>query len=493
MGYELQHHGIIGQRWGVRRYQNPDGSWTAKGRERYGKDVNKLANKVESRTFLTEERSIPAGTKMYRTSINPNENQNGPAYVTYLDPERNLYKGGWVRNTAGADKSYEYKYILKKDLKIPSRETEVQVISDVINRDRNKTLSDIVMSRALVMYSKSSIKDLIKNYYDNDVAKFEKEQVARYNKMNPDMLAYYATQSFGLNTKLKDEVISRLSKMGYNAMPDEASIGGRYGQIKEGYDPLILFDRSFLQVDSVDEISKREEKKALDAAIKWREKAKKKSVAWSVDFTNDILQHHGIKGQRWGVRRYQNYDGSLTAAGRRRIGQNYKEQLAVKKRIDKINKKRDSNRKAIKLIIENKKLKDLKEEEDLLLNKKIWDIQRYAPIAKKSALSKVSGWLLKEVVAPPIKAGGQKIIGKAISPIVDKLTGGSKSVNKEIKNDIKNDIKKAADKAKKTVNNMKDKNINDLDFDKSFDEINDILIDYFNKIDSKQLMLPVKT
>ena len=33
MGYELQHHGIIGQRWGVRRYQNPDGSWTAKGRE----------------------------------------------------------------------------------------------------------------------------------------------------------------------------------------------------------------------------------------------------------------------------------------------------------------------------------------------------------------------------------------------------------------------------------------------------------------------------
>ena len=230
MGYELQHHGIIGQRWGVRRYQNLDGSWTAKGRERYGKDVNKLANKVESRTFLTEERSIPAGTKMYRTSINPNENQNGPAYVTYLDPERNLYKGGWVRNTAGADKSYEYKYKKKKDLKIPSRETEVRVISDVINKDRNKTLGDIVMSRALVMYSTSSIKDLIKNYYDNDVVKFEKEQVARYNRMNPDMLAYYSTQLFGLNTKLKDAVIGRLAKMGYHTMPDEASIGGRFGE-----------------------------------------------------------------------------------------------------------------------------------------------------------------------------------------------------------------------------------------------------------------------
>lgn len=466
MGYELQHHGIIGQRWGVRRYQNPDGSWTAKGRERYGKDVNKLANKVESRTFLTEERSIPAGTKMYRTSINPNENQNGPAYVTYLDPERNLYKGGWVRNTAGADKSYEYKYTLKKDLKIPSRETEVQVISDVINKDRNKTLSDIVMSRALVMYSTSSIKDLIKNYYDNDVAKFEKEQVARYNRMNPDMLAYYATQSFGLNTKLKDEVISRLSKMGYNAMPDEASIGGRYGQIKEGYDPLILFDRSFLQVDSVDEISKREEKKALDATLKWREKAKKKSVAWSVDFTNDILQHHGIKGQRWGVRRYQNYDGSLTAAGRRRVGQNYKEQLAVEKRIDKLNKKRDSNRKAINLIIENKKLKDLKEEEDLLLNQKIWDISRYAPTPTKSKLSKLGGWFLKEVISPPVKAGGQKIVGNAVSPLVKKLTGEYDATDKMMQM-----IKKQ----------MKDYKLTDID-DKMFADINDLLINYFNKL-----------
>lgn len=28
------------------------------------------------------------------------------------------------------------------------------------------------------------------------------------------------------------------------------------------------------------------------------------------------LQHHGILGQKWGVRRYQNEDGSLTAAGK---------------------------------------------------------------------------------------------------------------------------------------------------------------------------------
>lgn len=32
------------------------------------------------------------------------------------------------------------------------------------------------------------------------------------------------------------------------------------------------------------------------------------------------LQHHGIQGQRWGIRRYQNEDGSLTALGRRYYG-----------------------------------------------------------------------------------------------------------------------------------------------------------------------------
>ncbi len=30
------------------------------------------------------------------------------------------------------------------------------------------------------------------------------------------------------------------------------------------------------------------------------------------------IEHHGIKGQKWGVRRFQNKDGSLTAAGKKR-------------------------------------------------------------------------------------------------------------------------------------------------------------------------------
>jgi hypothetical protein len=37
---------------------------------------------------------------------------------------------------------------------------------------------------------------------------------------------------------------------------------------------------------------------------------------------NKELQHAGIKGMKWGVRRYQNKDGSLTPAGKKRYGDN---------------------------------------------------------------------------------------------------------------------------------------------------------------------------
>lgn len=50
----------------------------------------------------------------------------------------------------------------------------------------------------------------------------------------------------------------------------------------------------------------------------------------------EMIEHHGILGQKWGVRRYQNKDGSLTSAGKKRVEQ-------LKGELDRLEpKKKDS-------------------------------------------------------------------------------------------------------------------------------------------------------
>ena len=50
--YELYHHGVIGQKWGVRRYQYQDGSLTPEGLKRYSRgDVHRIKREFKKEAY----------------------------------------------------------------------------------------------------------------------------------------------------------------------------------------------------------------------------------------------------------------------------------------------------------------------------------------------------------------------------------------------------------------------------------------------------------
>lgn len=79
---ELYHHGILGQKWGVRRYQNPDGSLTAEGEKRYAKLSGKIAKqqrkidkwqrKVDNKSgqYLRAEKKKAKAAKLKNKAVN---------------------------------------------------------------------------------------------------------------------------------------------------------------------------------------------------------------------------------------------------------------------------------------------------------------------------------------------------------------------------------------------------------------------------------------
>lgn len=93
---ELYHHGILGQKWGIRRYQNKDGSLTEAGKKRLSKytDIgqkNNIFEKTTNRDFARKEYSKNIDDQIIKIGKNVDDAHKIDGYeLAQLLGERNL-------------------------------------------------------------------------------------------------------------------------------------------------------------------------------------------------------------------------------------------------------------------------------------------------------------------------------------------------------------------------------------------------------------------
>lgn len=242
---ELRHYGIKGQRWGVRRFQEEDGSLTPAGKERYDDDKKQIQNDKQDtkKNTIFTKRNIAIGATAAVAAL---------AVIGYMRYKQNsnAVRSKPMEIVAGkkidVDKLSDIDRVIKKGTKfqrISSRSFEDyteagKTIYASFEKKDNRIYAEDMMKNIQSWRSSGIIKDNDTNVYKHTMTMNKDVKVASPKKVaeaykkatgNTEIEQHkymkFITGLSDRNDETNNNFFNELRKMGYNAIIDENDAG----------------------------------------------------------------------------------------------------------------------------------------------------------------------------------------------------------------------------------------------------------------------------